>query len=108
MKIEKKIGKIICYNLQVGGFPKSEIVRFQRELFGYMDKSNYGSHTYYREGLLDRIPHIKPVRSVLVIPLEFSGEVLALLGKYGAEIFARNIILEKRDVETLARRGKQG
>ena len=96
-----RIGRIICYNLKPTEIPKGRIVRLERELFGYKDRSNYGKYTYHREGLLDRIPHIKPVRSVIVVLPEFSGEILELLRKYRAEIFARDIILERQDIEKL-------
>lgn len=94
-------GKIICYNLKPANLTKVEIVRFQMELSGRENKSNYGRYTYYRKGLLDRVPHIKPVRSVLVVLPESSGEILDLLRRYRAEIFARDIILERQDIEKL-------
>jgi len=43
------------------------------------------------------------VRSVIVVLPEFSGEILDLLRRYRAEIFARNIILERQDVKKLKR-----
>ena len=100
-------GKIICYNLKPANLTRKEIDKFQEELSGRDNRSNYGKYTYRREGLLDRIPHIKPIRAVLVVPPEFSGDVLSLLRKYRAEIFARDILLEKQDVKKL-RRGKTG
>ena len=101
-------GKIICYNLKPANLTKGEIVRFQMELSGRDNRSNYGRYTYYREGLLDKIPHIKPVRSVVVVLPEFSGDILNLLQKFRAEIFARDIILEKQDIEILEKGGRNG
>lgn len=101
-------GKIICYNLVPANLTRRDVDKFQEKLNGRDNKSNFGKYTYHRDGLLDRIPHIKPVRSVIVVLPESAGEILDLLKRYGAEIFARDIILEKRDVEALTRRGKQG
>jgi hypothetical protein len=94
-------GKIICYTLKPTELTRREIDRFQGELNGRDIRSNYGKYTYHREGLLDRIPHIKPVRSVIVVLPEFSGEILDLLRRYRAEIFARDIILERQDIRKL-------
>lgn len=96
-----KYGKIICYNLRPANLSRKEVDRFQRELNGRRDKSNFGKYTYYREGLLHRIPHIKPVRSVLVVSLESSLEVLEFLERYRAEVFARDVLLEKEDIKKL-------
>lgn len=100
-------GKIICYNLKSANLTRREVDQFQKELNGRMDKSNYGKYTYYRAGLLDRIPHIKPVRSVLVVSLGTSGQVLDFLEKYRAEIFARDILLEKQDLKKLKVEGSR-
>lgn len=91
-------GRIICYNLKPANLTRVEIARFQMELSGRQNRSNYGRYTYYREGLLDRIPHIKPVRSAIVVLPEFAEEILELLRKYRAEIFARDIILRREDI----------
>ena len=100
-------GKIICYNLKPANLTRKEIDRFQEELNGRDNKSNYGKYTYRREGILDRIPTIKPVKSVVVVLPEFSGEILDLLEKYSAEIFARDIILEKQDIKKLRREDRR-
>lgn len=94
-------GKIICYNLKPANLTRKEIDKFQEELNGRDNRSNYGKYTYRREGLLDRIPNIKPVRSVIVVLPEFSEEILELLENYRAEIFARDIILEEQDIKEL-------
>jgi hypothetical protein len=94
-------GKIICYSLRPANLTRKEIDQFQRKLNGRNDRSNFGKYTYYREGHLHKIPHIKPVRSVLVVSLESSLELLEFLERYSAEVFARDILLEKEDVKKL-------
>ena len=96
-----KHGKIICYNLKPANLKRREIDMFQKELNGRRDKSNYGKYTYYRKGILDRVPHIKPVRSVIVVSIGSGDEILALLKRYRVEIFARDIVLKKEDVKKL-------
>jgi hypothetical protein len=65
--------ELICYSL--GKISDSERSSFKREFLGYIDKSNNGVYTYKRDGLLGKIPHLKPSRGVIIhLPLS-SGAV---------------------------------
>lgn len=95
-----KTGKIICYTLGSEPTPK-ERNRFRKQLLGYTDYSNKGQYRYERDGLLSEIPHIKPIRSVIVVRNEDSEKVIDFLKNHGAEVFVRTIILTNKDFVTL-------
>lgn len=94
-------GKIICYNFKSSNMSRNDMDQFLRELAGHNDKSNYGKYTYRKRGLLDDIPHIKPVRSVIVVSSNESTSIIKLLRRYKIDAYIRDIILTKEDVSKL-------
>lgn len=98
-------GKIICYNLKTSGLSRSDLDRFLRELAGHNDKSNYGRYNYRKRGILDDIPHIKPVRCVIVVSSKESTPIIFLLKKYTIDAYIRDITLTKSDLKIL-RKGR--
>jgi len=77
--------------------------RFYRRLTGYIDHSNHGKFKYQRAGLLDKVPYINPVDSLIIIRPEDEEDVVSLLKQEGATIYARRIILEDEDLEQLSK-----
>ena len=69
-------GKIICYNMKSSNLSRRDIDSFLRELVGHNDKSYYGRYSYRKRGLLDDIPHIKPVRCVIVVSSQETTDLL--------------------------------
>ena len=57
--------KLICYTL--GEVTPTTRNLFKRELNGYKDVSNNGKYSYVRKGLLQKLPHLMPIRSVIII-----------------------------------------
>lgn len=101
-------GKIICYNMKSSNLSRRDVDKFLRELIGHNDKSHHGRYSYRKQGILDEIPHIKPVRSVIVVPKKESPQVIDLLKKYAIDTYIRDIILTKCDLKTLDKKdGKQ-
>jgi len=94
-------GKIICYNIKSSNILRSDMDRFLREFAGHDDKSNYGKYSYRKRGLLDNIPHIKPVRSVIIVSSNESAPIIDLLRSYKINTYIRDIILTKEDVDRL-------
>ncbi len=94
-------GKIICYNLKSSNLSQSEIIRFLQEFAGYDNKSNYGKYAYHRQGVLDRILYIKPVRSVIVVSNEESQQIINALKKHKINTYIRNITLTDSDLKIL-------
>lgn len=75
--------KLVCYTLGAADHAKRS--SFKRELFGYVDKSNYGKHMYERKGLLDKIPNVRPIRSIVIVKRADLAKVETVLKKYGAK-----------------------
>ena len=95
---------IICYDLVSPGLSGRAKARLDRELYGWTDRSNNARYTYERDGLLTRVPHLRPVRSVLVVASGHAGEVIGLLERHGAQVFVREVVLTPEDVKRLGGR----
>ena len=98
------LATIICYDLVSAGLSGRAKSRLDRELHGWTDRSNNGRYTYERDGLFQRVPHLRPVRSVLVVASGHAGEVIGLLERYGVQVFAREVVLAPEDIERLGGR----
>lgn len=94
-------GKIICYNIKSSSISRRDTNRFLQELAGQDNKSNYGKYSYHRRGLLDDIPHIKPVRSVIIVSSNEIAAIIDLFKRYKINTYIRDIILTKEDIARL-------
>jgi hypothetical protein len=72
---------IICYSL--GDIEPKLRVRFNRELYGYEDKSNHGRYNYKRKGILSNVRYNKPLDSVIILDSKIRS-VIRILKKYKA------------------------
>lgn len=99
---KKPLGVMIAFKPPPEALP-GQRTRFYRRLTGYIDHSNYGKFKYKRPGLLNKVPHINPVDSLIIIRPEHEDEVVSLLNSEGATIYARRIILEDEDMEQLSK-----
>ena len=81
---------IICYSL--GNIKPKKRTKFNKELYGYIDKSNHSKYTYKREGLLEKIPNIKLARAVVVIRPSDEQEVIKVLKQIKAKYSSYDII----------------
>lgn len=83
--------KLICYTL--GEIHPTKRSNFKRELNGYKDISNNGKYNYTRKGLLQKIYHLTPIRSVIIVADKDKKKITGLLNKYKAvyHIFSVNI-----------------
>ena len=91
-----KFGLIICHTL---GSEATAVKRnrFRKDFLGYIDHSNHGRFTYKRKGILDEIPHIKLIRSVVIIREEDRGKVVQCLERYGVKYYIRRVELTSED-----------
>jgi len=80
---------LICYTLEKTG--QTQRTALKRELNGYKDFSNKGNYTYQREGILHKIPHIKPHDSVIITKTEHKNKILNILKKHKATVKQYNI-----------------
>ena len=97
--MKAKYGRIIIYKVRKH-LPAGIKSRLSQKLSGYEDKSNFAKYTYKREGLLDKIPHMSPLRGVLIIRPRDIKKIYELL-KDRADIFSRKIVLTKKDKKKL-------
>lgn len=83
--------------------PAKEIKRFCNRLFGYKDHSQKGKYLYERKGLLDEIPHIliNPIRSVVIVKKENAEQIVDFLKEFDAEVYTKEIKLEKEELKKL-------
>lgn len=83
--------------------PAKVIKRFCNRLYGYKDHSQKGKYLYERKGLLDEFPHIliNPIRSVIIVKKENAEKIFDFLKEFGAEVYTKEIKLEKEDIEKL-------
>ena len=94
------IGKIIIYRIYKGT-NATERNHFCQHFYGQETSSHRGKYRYRRKGLLDHIPHRRLIRGVLIIPSEYSGEVVEFLDRYDAEAYTRDVVLTSDDVRAL-------
>lgn len=87
--------KIIAYTIKHLTTAQQNQIRVQ--LNGHNDTSHGGKYQYRREGLLDKISHIKPSRSTIIAPTKEAEQILELLKKYDAKITSYNIQIEKKE-----------
>lgn len=92
-------GTLISYKLNK--LPPQERCKIYRKLNGWKDKSQHSRYTYNREGILSNIPNIPVNRCVLIVRKEGAGKIISFLNENNAEIFVREIILKKTDIEKL-------
>ncbi len=71
--------------------------RLRRDLLGLEQKSNFSRYKYKVEGLLDRIPHYRPVDSAIIIENKNLNKVKEVLDKYITtyEIFSIKLPINK-------------
>ncbi len=90
------IGKIIVFH-----FPKKtnqrSLNQFCKKFYGQETSSHGGKYHYRRTGLLDNIPHVKLIGGVIIISHENADKLIQFLMNYGAEVFARDVILLPED-----------
>lgn len=81
--------------------------QFCRKFYGHLDRSNLGRYTYKRHGFLDRIPHVRVIRGVILVRKEDEEKVVGFLRQFGAEIHVWTVTLRPEDEKVLAVKGGQ-
>lgn len=93
-------GEIIIFKLGKET-TRGERARFWREFYGYVDRSNHGRYIYERTGLLSKVPHSIPTRSVIVVNRKDAEPVLDFLRGWGACVYSRDIVITDEDLKKL-------
>ncbi len=74
--------------------------RLFRQLYGWLDKSQFGKYEYEREGLLTNIPHVKLMRGVFIVRKQDKKKITDFL-KDKAEVVIRQVVLTASDKKNL-------
>ena len=67
-----------------------------RSLFGYIDRSNKGSYTYNRKGLLSKFKYEKWDKSAILVRKKDEDDVKKILKKFGLEVLIMRLPQKKR------------
>jgi len=89
---------LISYTLEKTS--QTQRTALNRELNGYKDFSNKGKYTYQRKGILQKIPHIKPGKSVIITKKQYKNKILKTLKKYKAKTDHYNIQINNNQLIT--------
>jgi hypothetical protein len=85
--------KLICYDMSK--LNQIEKVEIKRALFGHTEYSNNAKYTYKREGILDKIPSLKPIKAVIIVKNGDEKPILNILKKYGAKYYQYDVDIPK-------------
>jgi len=85
--------KLISYDLS--DLDQIRKVFVERQLFGYTEYSNNSKYTYKREGLLEKIPHIKLARAVIIVNRKDEKRVVDIIKKVKGKYKSFNIEINK-------------
>lgn len=71
------------------GLDQNTKFKLRRELLGLEQKSNFSQYKYEVQGLLQTIPHYRPINSTIIVKEKDTPKIKTLLEKYGVktEIF---------------------
>jgi hypothetical protein len=85
--------KLICYDLsKLSQINKVEV---KRALFGYTEYSNNAKYTYKREGILNKVPAIKPIKAVIIVKNGDEKPIIKSLKKYKAKCYIYSVDILK-------------
>lgn len=74
--------------------------KLRRELLGIKQKSNFSRYNYKIEGLLDQIPHYRPIDSAIILRPQDLFKVKKILGKYNAKYETYDILINPNKLKT--------
>ncbi|EQD76998.1 hypothetical protein B1B_01312, partial [mine drainage metagenome] len=76
---------------------------FVKQFYGQETSSWGGKYSYHRSGLLDRIPHRKFLRGVVIVRDQDVREVRVFLEEWKAQVEVRDIRPTREDLAVLRR-----
>jgi len=69
--------------------------KLRRDLLGIEQKSNFSRYSYHIEGILDKIPHYRPINSSIIVENKNLKHIKDILAKYNAEFEVFDIVTPK-------------
>lgn len=85
--------KLICYDLKKLSQVKK--VDVNRALFGYTEYSNNAKYTYKRQGLLEKMPHLRLAKAVIIVENKNGNKIIRTLKKNKAKYKMFSIMVSK-------------
>ena len=79
----------VMFVYEFEGRSASQVGKINRQLFGYMDKSNHGKYVYWRNGYLSKMALKRLARGVILTDSVNDYEVLDALRKVKAKKITR-------------------
>ena len=95
-------GRIVVFRI-LAKTNKLNMNKFFRQFYGYTDYSNNYKYKYERKGFLDKFPHIKVIRGVIVVRENDAEEIINFMNEYNAEVWSRSIALSDEDKKILCK-----
>ena len=89
--------KIIIYNQEK--LKPKEKTKLKRVLYGHKDTSHKGKYTYKRSGIVEKIPHIKPARAVIIIRKKDVQIITQSLERFKTTFRVYDIIVRKNELK---------
>ena len=87
--------KIIIYTITNLTIAQQNHLRVQ--LIGHNDTSLCGKYKYIRNGLLDKMKHIKPNRGTIIAPTKEASEIIKLLKTHNAKTICYDIQISEKE-----------
>ena len=97
------MGKLITFRVYRNNDQRTTN-RFCQRFYGQDATSHGGRYRSHKRGLLEDIPHVKLIRSVIIVAEEDAEKVIDFLKEYNAEIHVREVVLTPRDEQALRKR----
>lgn len=69
--------------------------KLRRKLLGIKQKSNFARYEYSVEGILNKIPNYRPIKSSIIVKNQNTNLILEILNKYDAKYEIFNIEIPK-------------
>ena len=95
-----KRGSIIIFRIYAKSNQRVANI-FTQKLYGQDTRTHHGKYTYHKPGLLEKIPHIRLIRGVIIVRQENTHTLEAFMKEYKAEYYIRIIELEPSDQKKL-------
>jgi hypothetical protein len=93
-------GILIAFSVP-SGRNKTKSSAFVKAFYGQETSSHHGKYKYHRNGILDKIPHKKLIRGVIIVKSEEASQVIEFLEKQSAQYHIRVVELSKEDCMAL-------
>lgn len=93
-------GRVIAFRIYKNTDAKTTN-RFCQKFYGQDSTSHGGKYRHHRYGVMEDTPHVKLIRSVLIVAEKDAGKVIRFLKKFNAEVHSRRVILTRSDKKVL-------